>query len=151
MGRIVVGVDGSAPSKEALRWAAEEAGRRGDVVEAVLVWDDPYRDMWLPSEPPGSDPLAHLRFALDRTVSAVLDEPTAAKVETVVVQGHAARALVDRARGADLLVVGNRGHGGLAGAFVGSVSINCISHAPCPVVVVHEPVPSPGRADAGPS
>ena len=135
----MVGVDGSASSKEALRWAADEAGRRGDVVEVVLVWDNPYRDMWLPSDPAGSDPLAHLRAGLERTVSTVLGEQPAVKVETAVVEGHAAQVLVDRARGADLLVVGSRGHGGLAASFLGSVSFNCAAHSPCPVVLVRGP------------
>ena len=143
MGRIVVGMDGSTSSKEALRWAADEAERRGDVVEAVLAWDNPYRDMWLPSNPAGTDPLAHLRVALDRTVAATVGDHPAVKVETAVVEGHAAQVLVDRARGADLLVVGSRGHGGFAGAFLGSVSINCAAHSPCPVVVVR------GTAAAG--
>lgn len=139
MGRIVVGMDGSAPSKEALRWAGDEALRREDDIEVVLVWDNPYRDMWLPSNPPGTDPLAHFRTALDRTVTAVLGEHPAMRVDTVVVEGHAAPVLVDHARGADMLVVGNRGHGRLAGAFLGSVSFNCAAHAPCPVVVVRGP------------
>jgi nucleotide-binding universal stress UspA family protein len=139
MGRIVVGVDGSSSSKEALRWAVDEAERRGDIVEVVLVWDNPYRDMWLPSNPPGTDPLAHFRVALDRTVSAVLGDHPAVTIETVVLEGHAAPILVDRAHGADMLVIGSRGHGRLAGAFLGSVSFNCAAHSPCPVVIVRSP------------
>lgn len=139
MGRIVVGMDGSASSKEALVWAVDEAERRGDVIEVVLVWDNPYRDMWLPSIAPGQNPLAHFRVALDRTVSAVLGEHPVVKVETAVVEGHAAQVLVDRARGADLLVVGSRGHGAFSAAFLGSVSFNCAAHSPCPVVVVRGP------------
>ena len=142
MGRIVVGVDGSASSTQALRWAADEAKRRGDVVEAVLGWENPYRDMWIPSNPPGTDPLAPLRAALDKTVTAVLGEHLAVKAETAVVEGRPAQVLVDRARGADLLVVGNRGRGGLAGAFLGSVSFNCAAHSPCPLVVVRGQPPS---------
>lgn len=139
MGRIVVGMDGSAASREALRWAADEAGRRDDVVEAVLAWDNPYRDMWLPSGPPAEDPLSHLRAGLDRTVSAVLGEHPTVEVETTVVEGHPAQVLVDRAQGAEMLVVGSRGHGGFAGAFLGSVSFNCAAHAPCPVLIVRGP------------
>ncbi|HTX62671.1 MAG TPA: universal stress protein [Acidimicrobiales bacterium] len=139
MGRIVVGMDGSAAAKEALAWAAVEAERRGDTVEVVLVWDNPYREMWLPAIGPAHDPLGHFRLALDRTVAAVLGERPDVKVETSVVEGHAAQVLVDRARGADLLVVGSRGHGVFAGAFLGSVSFNCAAHAPCPVVVVRGP------------
>lgn len=103
--------------------------------------DNPYRDMGLPTNSPGTDPLAHLRRALDRTVSAVLSGHPTVEVETVVAEGRAAQVLVDRARGADLLVVGHRGHGGLVGAFLGSVSFNCAAHAPCPVVIVRGSVP----------
>lgn len=147
MGRIVVGVDGSASSKEALRWAADEAERRGDMLEVVLVWDNPYRDMWLPSNPPGTDTLAHFRAALRRTLEAILGEHPAVKVDPVVQEGHPAQVLVDRAKDADMLVVGSRGHGGLAGALIGSVSFSCAAHSPCPVVIVRGPVPRLPRAD----
>ena len=113
MGRIVVGVDGSASSKEALRWAADEAERRGDALEVVLVWDNPYRDMWLPSNPPGTDTLAHFRVALRRTLEAILGEDPPVKVDPVVQEGHPAQVLVDRAKDADMLVSG-------AGATAGS-------------------------------
>lgn len=147
MGRIVVGVDGSASSKEALRWAADESERRGDVLEVVLAWDNPYRDMWLPSNPPGTDTLAHFRVALHRTLEAILGEHPTVKVDPVVQEGHPAQVLVDRAKDADMLVVGSRGHGGLAGTLIGSVSFSCAAHSPCPVVIVRGPVPRLSRAD----
>jgi nucleotide-binding universal stress UspA family protein len=53
-----------------------------------------------------------------------------------VVHGRAAQVLVDEADGADLLVVGCRGHGGLAEARLGSVGQFCAHHAPCPVVIM---------------
>jgi len=53
-----------------------------------------------------------------------------------VVQGGAGQVLVDAAEGAELLVVGCRGHGGLAEALLGSVSQHCVHHAPCPVVII---------------
>lgn len=142
MGRIVVGMDGSDSSKQALRWATAEAERRGDVVEVVMVWDNPWRDMWLPAAPPGTDPLAHFRVALDTTVSAVVGEKPSVELETTVVEGHAAQVLVERARGAELLVIGSRGRGAFAGAILGSVSFACAAHAPCPVVVVRGEVTS---------
>jgi nucleotide-binding universal stress UspA family protein len=54
----------------------------------------------------------------------------------VVVNGHPAQALIDAANGADLLVVGSRGHGTFAEALLGSVSQHCVHHAPCPVLIV---------------
>jgi len=66
----------------------------------------------------------------------VLGEHPTVVVETSVAEGSPGHALVEAAKGAELLVVGNRGRGGFAGALFGSVSLHCVSHAPCPVVVV---------------
>lgn len=101
-----------------------------------MVWDDRYRDMWLPSGPPGTDPLAHFRAALERTVAATLGEQHPTELTTTVTEGHPAQVLIDLAADAELLVLGSRGRGGLAGAVLGSVSLHCVGHAPCPVVVV---------------
>jgi len=136
MGRIVVGVDGSNSSREALRWAAREAQQVGADLEVLMTWQNPYPDMWIPSDPPGTDPLALTRSALGRVVEEVLGEHPAIAVQATAVSGPPARVLVEAAEGADLLVVGNRGRGGFAGVLLGSVSLHCVSHAPCPVVVV---------------
>jgi len=136
MERIVVGVDGSRWSKDALRWAAQEAQRSGASLQVVMIWDDPARDMWIPSSPPGVDRLAQTRRAVSRVVRSVLGEHPTVVVETSVVEGSPGHALVEAAKGAELLVVGSRGRGGFAGALFGSVSLHCVSHAPCPVVVV---------------
>lgn len=141
--RIVVGVDGSKESQNALRWALTEARLRGAAVEAVHVWRYPawtYAPVIL--TPPvfaHDDLVAEARSVLDHAVDAVLaggpDGPT---VERVVVEGGAAEQLVDRAdtQGASLLVVGHRGRGGFAGLLLGSVANQCAAHAGCPVVVV---------------
>lgn len=136
MGRVVVGVDGSEQSVRALQWAAREAERRGAALEVVAVWHSPYQDMWVPSDPPGTDHLAPLRHHVDRLVAGVVGDPPTVEAEVIVVDGHPAHVLLERAEGADLLVVGNRGRGGVAGAVLGSVSLHCVAHAPCPVVVV---------------
>lgn len=136
MARVVVGVDGSEQSVRALQWAAREAERRGAVLEVVAAWNSQYRDLWVPSDPPGGDHLAPLHHEVDRLVAAVVGDPPSVKTEAVVVDGHPARVLVERAEGADLLVVGNRGRGGVSGALLGSVSLHCVAHSPCPVVVV---------------
>ena len=84
------------------------------------------------------------REGLDRAVDAALDaaETPSPRVERLVVQGDAARALLDVSSGADLVVVGSRGRGGFTGLLLGSVSQQCATHARCPVVVVHDDPPS---------
>jgi nucleotide-binding universal stress UspA family protein len=138
MARIVVGVDGSGSSKEALRWAAAEAQRSGAVLDVVMAWDNPYREMWLPSDPPGADRLALVKRTVRGLVDEVLGPQPPVTVEAMAAEGPPAQILVRAAGGADLLVVGSRGHGGFAGVMLGSVSLHCVSHAPCPVVVVRD-------------
>jgi nucleotide-binding universal stress UspA family protein len=139
MGRIVVGVDGSEHSRRALRWALEEADLRGASLEAVAAWSYPYLA--------GADAVAtvavdprELQATTARALEEALEEcATPAQrdaVKRTVVEDRPARALLDAANGADLLVVGSRGRGGFAGLLLGSVSSQCVHHASCPVVVV---------------
>src|ERR1035438_2141569 len=69
-------------------------------------------------------------------ISSTLDPASDVPVRARVAQGHAAQVLLAAAAGADLLVVGSRGHGGFAEALLGSVSQHCVQHALCPVVIV---------------
>ena len=136
--RVVVGIDGSPPSKAALRWAIRYAGFTDGVVDAVIAWDYPTSYGWAPviDEESVQDVAAN---TLEKTVrEATADGPTV-QVVRAVVQGHPAQVLVDEARGADILVVGNRGHGAFTSALIGSTSERCVRHALCPVVVVHAP------------
>jgi len=149
MERIVVGVDGSKSSRNALRWAAREAQQTGAVLQVVMTWANPYPDMWIPSNPPGTDPLAITRRSLESVVGAELSAYPTVNIDPLVIEGQAAEVLVKAAEGADLLVVGSRGRGGFAGVLLGSVSLHCVSHAPCPVVVVRgglKSIGSPGRS-----
>lgn len=137
--RIVVGVDGSEGSRVALRWALDEAERRHAVVEAVMTWHvpvvvaSPYVGAFI--EPAELE--AGAKEELDEVVAAeVADRAPSPIVRQVVAAGAPAATLLERARGADLLVVGTRGRGGFAGLLLGSVSQQCVHHAPCPVVVV---------------
>ncbi len=139
MGKIVVGVDGSPGSRAALHWAHDEAALRGATLVAVTVWQFPVMTS-LPAfgaMPPPEDMGGEAETSLLRTLSeegiAASDE---VPVTSVVAEGAAAPALLDAAADADLLVVGSRGHGGFTGLLLGSVSQQCVSHAPCPVVVV---------------
>ena len=140
--RIVVGVDGSEPSKRALRWAADQAKLVGGELEAVTAWEYPPTLGWAPPYPSDFDPDKDARTALQGTIDAVLGPDHGAVIVTVT-EGHPAFVLTEAAQGAELLVVGSRGHGAFAGMLLGSVSEYCASHAPCPVVVVRHPDDQP--------
>ncbi|MCP2167759.1 universal stress protein [Goodfellowiella coeruleoviolacea] len=137
--RIVVGVDGSPPSKAALRWALWQAGLTRGAVNAVMAWDEPPIYGW--ELPPELSPKRTTARKLADTVAEVAAGGDAGAVHRTVVHGNPARALVDESEDADLLVVGSRGHGGFTGALLGSVSQQCIQHARCPVVVIRQPQP----------
>lgn len=137
--RIVVGLDGSEGSLVALRAAAAEAKVRAAVLEVVCAWH-PSSMGSIPAFGVGS-PTAHsldeLRTALDETLAAEgLGPDDGIKVESRVVTGHAAEALLDAAERATLVVVGTRGRGGFAGLVLGSVSQQVVTHARCPVMIV---------------
>lgn len=136
--RVVVGIDGSPPSKDALRWAIRYAAATDGVVDAVIAWDYPASYEWAPVID-GDSLQEAAGTALEKTVHEVAGDQPPVKVATAVVQGHPAQVLLDEARGADLLVVGNRGHGAFTSALIGSTSERCVRHALCPVVVVHAP------------
>ncbi|MFI9493150.1 MULTISPECIES: universal stress protein [Streptomyces] len=140
MGRIVVGVDGSEQSIKALRWAVRQAELTGDSVEAVNSWEYPATS-WasmMPGLPEDFDPQAVATVALNEALEESLGAEGAAEVEKVVVIGNAAQSLLERAKGANLLVVGARGYSGFKATLLGSVSLHVTQHARCPVTVVHE-------------
>jgi nucleotide-binding universal stress UspA family protein len=141
-GVIVVGVDGSQGAKEALRFALEEARLRQATLRAVHAWQFGYIGVTgIEGFSPlyGAD-LGELRHnaevLLDATLDEVVSDVNGVVLERLVVEGAAATVLVDQSRGADLLVVGSRGHGGFAGLLLGSVSQQCAQHAASPVVIV---------------
>ena len=142
MGRIVVGVDGSEHSVRALRWALAEAKARNATVEALITWSYPV----IASDGfSGGAVVAMDVAALERSAGQALEgaieeaEPDATARQAIarrVVEGNPGHALVEASRGADLLVVGSRGHGGFTGLLLGSVSNQCVHHAHCPVTVI---------------
>jgi nucleotide-binding universal stress UspA family protein len=134
--RIVVGVDGSTSSRDALRWAIGQAMLTGAVVEAVMAWHVPVTDGWAPMFDLVEDLTKASERTLANTITEVAGDSCPVTVEQRVIEGAPAQVLLSAARGADLLVVGSRGHGGVAGALLGSVSQYCVHHAPCPVVVI---------------
>ena len=133
---IVVGVDGSEPSILALRWAAQQAKLVGASLDVVTTWEFPPTLGWAPPYPSDFDPEKDARHALQEKVDAELGLEPEVEVEIKVVEGHPALVLTELSRGAELLVVGSRGHGAFAGMLLGSVSEYCAAHAACPVVVV---------------
>jgi nucleotide-binding universal stress UspA family protein len=138
MQRIVVGVDTSDGARRALTWAVEEAKIRGAIVEAVHVWQLPVFAV----TPLGTLPIDTGEFEVDAQkhfddlVDAMDVDGLVAPIERTFVAGHPASELVEAAEGADLLVVGTRGHGGFSGLLLGSTSQQVSHHAPCPVVIV---------------
>jgi len=134
--RIVVGVDGSASSTKALRWALRYAKLTGAEIEAVTVWDYPSTYGWAPAADGAADFEGDAGKILAEALAETSGIAPGVEVEPVVIRGHAADVLVRAAKAADLLVVGSRGHGGFAGMLLGSVSQHCVHHSPCPVLIV---------------
>jgi nucleotide-binding universal stress UspA family protein len=143
--RVVVAVDGSAGSRAALRFALEDAARRGVPVEAVIAYRMP--ELWVDYNVIGSPEVDRLRTTLrsqhEDEVRAVVDEVARGvagplpDVQTRAAEGSPADVLIRESHGADLLVLGSRGHGGFHTMLLGSTSIQCVLHATCPVTVVH--------------
>ncbi|RRS02206.1 universal stress protein [Glycomyces terrestris] len=136
--RIIVGVDGSASSARALAWALDYAEELHLAVTAVHAWQYPYAYGSGATIIAASDFGAEARRTLDAAVEKLAAEHPSVPVERCVAEGHPARVLIDRSEGADMLVVGSRGHGAFVGALIGSVSQYCVSHARCPVLVVRD-------------
>lgn len=160
MGTIVVGVDGSDESKQALRWAAEEAALRRADLRVVHTYDDkpPLRAFVPPADGMSAEQRRHWYENLEREASHVWQQaeefvasvvrevaPEGVEVETVVLrERHPAHALVEQSDGAEMLIVGSRGLGGFTGLVLGSVSQHCLHHATCPVTVIR-PEQQPAR------
>jgi nucleotide-binding universal stress UspA family protein len=140
--RIVAGVDGSESSLAALRWAVRQAELTGATVEAVIAWHYPVLPVPVGPAPGAVINPAEFEKAADKTVAeailAVAGSGSHVQVSAQVREGNAAQVLIDAAAGADLLVVGSRGHGGFTEALLGSVSQHCVHHAPCPVVILRD-------------
>jgi len=145
-GTIVVGVDGSDASREALRFGAEEAALRDARLVAVHAWSfippQPLGDPGMLAMPAGdlagqlgaeNDAAA---VALDEAVSDALGAEPSVAVERRLVEGDAGEALVAQSADADIVVVGSHGRSGLRAALLGSVSRHVVDHATCPGVVV---------------
>lgn len=139
-GRVVVGVDRSEHSVKALRWAADEARRRGLPLHVMYAWEglgvEIARDSGWVKAPTFELEREAATKVIDRMVADVVGSDTRLEVVDAPVPGQAAAALIEASADADLVVVGSRGGGGFAGLRLGSVSEQVVHHAHCPVVVV---------------
>lgn len=132
-GRVVVGIDGSECSLRALSWAEDYARLTGSRLRVVNAWDvvagyGPFIAI------PADDMSAVAQDIMDKARASVTLPDD--QVETRLIRGLAAQVLVNESAGADLLVVGSKGHNPIATMLVGSVSSHCSHHAPCTVAIV---------------
>ena len=134
--RIVVGVDGSKSSVDALAWAAQQAQFTGAVLEVITTWEWPTSFGFGLIVPEGWNPSQDAQKVLDDALEPVGGAHPGITVRPRIIEGHPAAVLVAASEGADLLVVGCRGHGEFAGMLLGSVSEHCVTNAHCPVVVL---------------
>jgi nucleotide-binding universal stress UspA family protein len=140
-GWIVVGVDGSESSTGALRRGVRIAAALEVPLEAVTAWRYPdlYGDYMGDTYVPDSQDFAHrAQTILDETARAVFGSDRPAWFHGTVREGRTAQTLIEESTGAEMLIVGSRGHGGFAGLLLGSVSEACAEHARCPVLVYHD-------------
>lgn len=143
---IVVGIDGSLGSTRALRWALEEATLRHEPVVGVYAWQYPPIGSFV------SGPRRGVKAAAQEVLDAAQEyaDKWASDVpfEADARPGDSVQVIIEAARGAGLLVVGARGHGGFKGAQLGSVAHQLARHADCAVVVARVD-PGPGASSSG--
>jgi len=136
--RIVVGIDGSRESRQALRWGGWLAATADAWLEVVGVWQYPAASNWSTSGVPTNwSPEQDMLKVLTDAVNAVFGDQRPTRLRLLPVEGHPVPALLERSQGALAVVVGSRGHGGFGGMLIGAVSAKLAEHASCPVLVVH--------------
>ena len=132
---VVAGIDGSDESQRALRWAAEYVQKVGGLVHAVSVWHQPVQFGYrLPTS--DSELEQRARQQLDKVTEAVSAEFPSVDIRERLIRGHVVDELVGLSPQADMMVLGNKGHGAFTGMMVGSVALKLVHHARCPVLVV---------------
>lgn len=129
-------MDGSDSSRRALEWAAHQAALTEASVEAIITWEWPNSFGWAPPYPDGWNPATDAKKVVDEVIEPLSQRYPSVPMSGRVLEGHPAPILVEESRGAELLVVGSRGHGEFAGMLLGSVSEHCVSNAHCPVLVL---------------
>ena len=138
---VVVGVDGSEPSRQALRWAVEETDRGGGGLRVVLAYRWERAARFLADDDADEVAKAQADAIVEQAVAEAKAVAPGVTVVGAAVRANPAVALLDAAEQARLVVVSNRGRGGFANLALGSVGLRVATHAPCPVAVVR------GRAE----
>jgi nucleotide-binding universal stress UspA family protein len=134
---ILVGIDGSESSVKALRHARRLSVALGAPLEAVAVWQKTHSMYDFYQSESGWTPEKDIEKLLEDAATAAFGADRPAHLTMTVLQGVPARTLIRYSAGAEMLVLGSRGHGGFTGLLVGSVSSACVAHATCPVLIVH--------------
>ena len=137
---VVVGVDGTPGSLAALEWAAREARSRGDALLAVRVWQFPVNASGFLTDESIAAMQADEEEQLELDLFDVLGDEPGVDLYRLVTSGAATKTLFTAAQGADMLVIGSKGHRGLTNVVIGSVSAQVTHYAPCPVVIVPQRV-----------
>lgn len=135
--RIVAGIDGSPASLRALEWAARQAELTDATLEVVVAWEWPNSFGWS-AIPNDYNPALDAEKLLETLLATLRVRHPDVPITSKVVEGHPAPVLVNESQGADLLVVGSRGHGEFVGMLIGSTSEHCVANSACPVVVFRE-------------
>jgi len=136
--RIIVGVDGSTSSLDALRYAATLSTALGRPLDLVTTWVSPGSlSYYARGERSPEDDAKSIQ---DEAVTDVFDDEPPPGLTKRVIAGPATSTLITESTTASMLVLGSRGHGGFVGLLLGSVSAACAEHAHCPVLIVHSRV-----------
>jgi nucleotide-binding universal stress UspA family protein len=138
---VVVGVDGSPAAQAALRWAVEDARRRGCPVDVITAWHPDYGGMIgpVPAEVLMAMSPQVMKETARKNLDAAVQGFEGVEIRAILIEGDARDALTKASEAAELLVVGSRGHNTVVEVVLGSVSSYCVHHAACPVVVIREP------------
>jgi nucleotide-binding universal stress UspA family protein len=133
---ILVGIDGSESSIQALRHGRRLSEALGTPLEAIAVWQKAHSMYDFYQSESGWTPEKDVEKLLDDAVTAAFGDDRPEHLTLTVLQGVPARTLIRYSVGAEMLVLGSRGHGGFTGLLIGSVSSACVAHARCPVLIV---------------
>lgn len=138
---VVVAVDGSDASKQAVRWAANTANKRGIPLRLASSYTMPqflYAEGMVPPQELFDDLQAESLEKIDEARALAHEVAPEIKIGHTIAEGSPIDMLLEMSKSATMIVMGSRGLGGLSGMVLGSVSGAVVSHASCPVVVVRE-------------